>query len=521
MRVLVVGSGLAGLEAALTAFECGHDVTILTKASVTDSATAWAQGGVAAALGSDDSPALHAADTMRASANLAEPRAVDVLATEGPGLVRELAGRGAKFDLDDAGNFARAREAAHSLARVVHAGGDATGAEIERALVAAVHKLVPVERSLQGEVGTQRPAIRIVEHHAISDLLLERGRVIGVRTIDGNGTVTDWPADAVILATGGAGQVYRYTTNPAVATGDGLAAAIRAGAQLADLEFVQFHPTALAATEVALISEAVRGDGAVLRNAAGERFMLTVHADAELAPRDVVARAVAREMARDSQPVWLDATAIRPEAENAAYLAERFPTIDAIVHRHGIDWATEWVPITPAAHYVMGGIETDLDGRTSIPGLWAVGEVARTGVHGANRLASNSLLEAGVFAHRAARSLADYTPAPPRSLSGASEASAIETQQHSVRSELQTLMWNNAGLERNAASLRDAAERISNWLAATSEPRTFRELEDRNLLTVAQAIVQAALERGESVGAHYRTDDTSTGTIAVQEPQHA
>ena len=518
MHVIVVGSGLAGLEAALTAHECGHEVTILTKATLTDSATAWAQGGIAAALGSDDSPALHAADTMRASANLAEPRAVDVLATEGPSLVCELAARGAHFDRTETGEFARGREAAHSLARVVHAGGDATGREIERALSAQV---------LAAE-------IELHEHTALEDLMLADGRVVGVRTL-AHGVRSEWRADAVVLATGGAGQVYRYTTNPSVATGDGLAAAIRAGVAIADLEFVQFHPTALAVGEVALISEAVRGDGAVLRNAAGERFMLTVHPDAELAPRDVVARAVAREMARDGQPVWLDATALQAPEENAAYLAERFPTIDAICRRHGFDWATEWIPITPAAHYLMGGIETDLDGRTSLPGLWAVGEVARTGVHGANRLASNSLLEAGVFARRAARSL--VPPPGPRAERSAVEGRvdarpqqrfdsapgcAQRTRNDYTRAALQQLMWETAGLERTAEQLRRTERELMRWQVELDRPaHSIAELEDHNLIEVSLGIVRAAFERGESIGAHYRSDSLSTGTITVQEPQHA
>lgn len=519
MRVIVVGSGLAGLETALTAAELGAEVLVLTKGHITDSATAWAQGGVAAALGSDDSPALHAADTMRASANLAEPRAVNVLVTEGPTLVRELAERGVRFDRDATDGFARGREAAHSLARVVHAGGDSTGAEIERALVATAS-----ERRID-----------VREHIALDELIVENGRVVGLTTLDDTGERASWFADAVVLATGGAGQVYRYTTNPDVATGDGLAAALRAGAQVADLEFVQFHPTALAAERLALISEAVRGEGAVLRNAAGERFMLTVHPDAELAPRDVVARAVAREMARDGQPVWLDATALRPADENAVFLAERFPSIDTICKAHGIDWATEWVPITPAAHYLMGGVETDLDGRTSLPGLWAVGEVARTGVHGANRLASNSLLEAGVFGRRAARAIAQSViversehsersrNAPETDIQSLKKSNGllIRGSSHFDRTALQTLMWNNAGLERNATGLREAATRIAAWRGEFDAPSSITELENRNLLDVAAAIVDAALTRAESVGAHYRTDDVSTGSIHAQEHQHA
>lgn len=507
MHVIVVGSGLAGLESALTAHERGHHVTIVTKGRVSDSATDWAQGGIAAALSTDDSPALHAADTMRASANLAEPRAVDVLATEGPSLVRELAERGTAFDREPNGDFARGREAAHSLARVVHAGGDATGHEIERALVTAV----------------RATTITVFEHTALEDLLLRDGRVCGIRTIDDTGTRTEWVADAVILATGGIGQVYRYTTNPTVATGDGLAAALRAGAQVSDLEFVQFHPTALASEDVTLISEAVRGDGAVLRNAAGERFMLTVHPDAELAPRDVVARAVAREMARDGQPVWLDATSIRPESENAHYLAERFPTIDAACRAHGYSWSTEWIPVTPAAHYVMGGIETDIDGRTSVPGLWAVGEVARTGVHGANRLASNSLLEAGVFARRAAHSLTYSGPeassyAPRRIYAASGEH---QSQQEAFnRFELQELMWSSAGLERNETGLRQANAQLEHWASAMHAPNSIHALEDRNLVTVAMAIVRAAIERTESIGAHFRSDAV-TGALPSQERQHA
>lgn len=497
MRVIVVGSGLAGLECALTAHELGHEVVIMTKAAMADSATAWAQGGVAAALSSDDSPALHAADTMRASANLALPRAVDVLATEGPGLVRELAERGARFDLDDRGAFQRGREAAHSIARVVHAGGDATGREIERALCEAVRAV----------------DIAVLEHTALTDLIVEGGVVVGVRTLNAAGLAADHLADAVVLATGGAGQVYRYTTNPTVATGDGLAAAIRAGAATADLEFVQFHPTALAGSNGALVSEAVRGDGAVLRNAAGERFMLTVHPDAELAPRDVVARAVSRQMAADGQPVWLDATALRPSSENAAYLAQRFPTIDRICRDAGIDWATEWVPITPAAHYLMGGIETDIDGRSSLPGLWAVGEVARTGVHGANRLASNSLLEAGVFGRRAARALAVTQPRA----SSLMHAPAVRAARHPRswdRIELQQLMWEAAGLERTEAGLRTAESRLLDWRSSIGQPESITESEDRNLVDVALGIVRAAIGRSESVGAHYRSDTDVTHTAA-------
>ncbi|MFM6973662.1 MAG: L-aspartate oxidase, partial [Agromyces sp.] len=479
---------------------------------LTDSATAWAQGGVAAALSDDDSPALHAADTMRASANLAEPRAVDVLVTEGPSLVHELAARGTQFDRDTNGHLARAREAAHSLARVVHAGGDATGREIERALAATL----------------RASGLSFVEHTALVDLVLDRGRVVGATTIDSDGHRLEWSADAVVLATGGIGQVYRYTTNPPVATGDGLAAAIRAGAHVTDLEFVQFHPTALATPAVALISEAVRGDGAVLRNAAGERFMRTVHPDAELAPRDVVARAVAREMARDGQPVWLDATAIRPASENAAYLAERFPTIDAACRAAGFEWSQEWVPITPAAHYLMGGVESSVDGETSLPGLWAIGEVARTGVHGANRLASNSLLEAGVFARRAARAIDERSKLAavasssqvdlPIPLPKLTSAPVLDSE---LRTAVQALMWTHAGVERSEAGLRTALRHLEDWRAsAPVSPVSIRASEDRNLLDVALGIVHAALERRESIGAHYRSESAPVQS-SIEENQLA
>ncbi|HLP22505.1 MAG TPA: L-aspartate oxidase [Microbacteriaceae bacterium] len=502
MRVLIVGSGLAGLECALTAHELGHDVTILTKGQLADSATAWAQGGVAVALGPDDSPALHAADTMRASANLAVPSAVDVLVSDGPDIVRELTERGAHFDRASDGELARGREAAHSVARVIHAGGDATGREIERALIAAIRSTT----------------VTVVEHTALLDLILHDGRVTGVTTLSDAGEAGRWSADAVVLATGGAGMLYPFTTNPAVATGDGLAAALRAGAATSDLEFVQFHPTALAGAAGALISEAVRGDGAVLRNAAGERFMLTVHPDAELAPRDVVARAVARQMAADRAPAWLDATALRPAPDNAAYLAERFPTIDRLCRANGIDWSRAWVPVTPAAHYIMGGVDTDSDGRTTLPGLWAVGEVARTGVHGANRLASNSLLEAAVFARRAARSL--DIPAPSgRSLRGTHHTPEPAGARTWRREDLQNIMWHAAGLERSEDGLREADAQIAHWAEQTFTPSTVHELEDRNLLDVARAVVRAALGRRESVGAHYRVDDEAARTDANRRPE--
>ena len=531
MRVIVVGSGLAGLLAAVTAAERGADVLLLTKAALADANTTHAQGGIAAALFPDDSVAAHVRDTLVAGAGLCSRAAVEVLCTEGPARVRELIARGVRFDADAAGGLARGLEAAHSSARILHAGGDATGAEIERALIAAAR-------------ASARVSIR--EHAVLVDLVVDGGAVVGVSLLGG-----DEYADAVVLATGGAGQLFAHTTNPAVATGDGVAAAWRAGAELADAEFYQFHPTALAAPGSFLISEAVRGEGAVLRNAAGRRFMLDVHPDAELAPRDVVARGIATEMAaQGGEPVVLDATGI------GARLAARFPTIDAATRAAGFDWTREPIPVTPAAHYWMGGIATDVSGRTSLPGLWAVGECASTGVHGANRLASNSLLEAAVFAHRAVEDLLAATApagspvgtsaqswapalctsddrregaqpvvtsaqssaprlgasddsrggARPVGTSAQSEAAGLCASDDSAfsRPELQELMWGAAGLQRSGAGLAAAASALAELRAP--QVRDATSAEDRNLLDLARVLVDFALAREESRGAHYRTD---------------
>lgn len=521
-HVLVVGGGIAGLWTAVKAADAGHTVELVTKAELADGNTRHAQGGIAAALFPDDSAERHYDDTIAAGAGLSDPAAVHVLCDEGPARVRDLIRFGVAFDRGESG-LERGLEAAHSRARILHAGGDATGAAIESALVATV----------------RRRAVRIHEGTMLADLLVREGRAVGARVLAASGTVVDLAADAVVLATGGSGCLYRYTTNPDVATGDGVAAAWRAGAAVADLEFVQFHPTALAAPGTPLISEAVRGEGAVLRDRDGERFMLDVDPRAELAPRDVVARAVWRRVAeQDGEPVLLDATAL-----GAEFLAHRFPSLDAACRAAGFAWGREPVPVTPAAHYAMGGVATDLDGRTSLPGLWAVGETARTGVHGANRLASNSLLEAAVFADRAARSLDDAWPdaatASPTAPSASAapsrvpfagtparhtgrpavgrgvsaDSSSISAQEVVDRQELQALMWEHVGLERDAAGLAAASARLDAWRAPDGLDR--RSAEDRNLLDLARLTVAAALARTESVGAHFRTDDPATAADAA------
>src|SRR5262245_6732290 len=380
--LLVLGSGVAGLSAAVRARRQGMSVTVLTKGELGWSATRYAQGGVAASLDwDDDSPELHGSDTLAAGGGLCDTDAVRILASEGPARVRELVALGAHFDhVDGGGELARAREGGHSVARIVHAGGDATGAEIERALVAAVL-----------DSGAD-----VRERWLASDLLIERGRVVGVRALSPDGPATI-NARHVLVATGGAGQCFAVTTNPALSTGDGIAMAMRAGAAVADLEFMQFHPTALHHPSMPrpLLSEALRGDGAILRDEHGVAFMADEHPLADLAPRDVVARAISRRLnARGLDHLWLDATGIHN-------FAERFPTIFRACGAVGLDPTRERLPVAPAAHYLSGGVVTDLDGASTLPGLWACGEAACSGVHGANRLASNSLLEGMVFAARA------------------------------------------------------------------------------------------------------------------------
>jgi L-aspartate oxidase len=490
-HIIVVGSGIAGLIAALR-LSGQFDVSLVTKSELGESNTRWAQGGIAAAMFPDDSAAEHAADTMRAGAGLCSREAVEVLCWEGPKRVRDLIQLGVEFDQRN-GGLARGLEAAHSRPRVLHAQGDATGLSIETALVHAVR--------------TAR--VTLLEHTFAVDLLCHAGQTAGLRVLDANGAILELEADAVILASGGAGHLYRRTTNPSGATGDGAALALRAGAQLADLEFYQFHPTALAVTQTFLVSEAVRGEGALLLDIQGRRFMQAVHPDAELAPRDVVARGIAMQMAaQGGRPVLLDATHLGEQ-----FLAQRFPSIDAACRSRGLNWAREPIPVSPAAHYWMGGVRTDLWGRTSIPGLFAIGEVACTGAHGANRLASNSLLESLVFAWRCADFLLEGKSTDPRhrhpsnvpqDLHEIPESSASsDSIILSDRSDLQRLMWNKVGIERNSRGLREAIARLARWRVNGFD---VHSRETTNLLQLARATANAALEREESRGAHFRTD---------------
>ena len=486
---LVIGSGIAGLRAALSLADAG-DVIVLTKADPRESNTGYAQGGIAAAIGPDDSPALHLRDTLAAGDGLCVEEAVRVLVEEGPRYVRELIEWGAAFDTDAEGNPALAREAAHSVRRVLHA-RDATGREIARVLWT--------------RVGANR-RIRVIDDAQATALVINGAGCAGVTYVKADGSAGDIPASRTLLATGGAGQVFRETTNPAIATGDGIAMAAAAGARVADLEFVQFHPTVLSVEGAPrfLLSEALRGEGARLVNDAGERFVQNYEPAGDLAPRDRVSRAMVREAQRTGAPIYLTMAHLDPH-----FVRKRFPGIAAACAQAGLDLATDRIPISPAAHYVMGGVETDLDGRTSLPGLFAAGEVACTGVHGANRLASNSLLEGLVFGARAAVAMKgplgpanpggnDVVTWSPGRPGGEGAPSA-----HAVRD----LMWRRAGLLRDHAGLEEAVERLHRWYAAMHGERLDAEgRRTRTLALVGLLIARGALRRQESRGGHFRAD---------------
>ncbi|MGW6687538.1 L-aspartate oxidase [Streptomyces sp. NPDC054961] len=505
--VVVVGSGVAGLTAALRCAAAGRRTVVVTKARLDDGSTRWAQGGIAAALGDGDTPEQHLEDTLVAGAGLCDEAAVRLLVTEGPGAVRRLIEAGAVFDTSaETGEIELTREGGHHRRRIAHAGGDATGAEISRALVEAV----------------QAAGIETVENALVLDLLQdERGRTAGVTLHvmgegqhDGVGAVR---APAVILATGGMGQVFSATTNPSVSTGDGVALALRAGAEVSDLEFVQFHPTVLflgpdAEGQQPLVSEAVRGEGAYLVDADGVRFMTGQHELAELAPRDIVAKGIMRRMQEQgTQHMYLDARHF-----GAQMWEHRFPTILAACRSHGIDPVTEPIPVAPAAHYASGGVRTDLHGRTTVPGLYACGEVACTGVHGANRLASNSLLEGLVFAERIADDIIALAAGPAGPAGPAVPVPATgPLQPAEARYEIQRIMTDGAGVLRSAASLRRAAAALEALYATaageletrgkTAVPGT-ETWEATNLLCVARVLVAAAQERAETRGCHWRED---------------
>ncbi len=495
--VLVVGSGIAGLSTALQiAKQSTLRVLLVTKDVLAAGSTRWAQGGIAAALSAEDSPDEHFLDTMLAGAGLCDEAAVRLLVREGPAAVRDLADLGARFDLARDGGLSLTREGGHRRDRIAHAGGDATGAEIERALVARVLDASGVE---------------VIEHALVLDLLRSSVgavagvtlHVMGVGARDGVGAVR---ARAVVLATGGFGQVYASTTNPSVSTGDGLAAALRAGAVVRDLEFVQFHPTvaylgAASRGQQPLVSEAVRGEGAFLVDSDGVRLMTGQHELADLAPRDVVAKAIlSRMIAQDAQHMWLDARDF-----GVTKWTTRFPTIYATLLEHGIDPVNSLIPVVPAAHYVSGGIATDLLGRSSLAGLYACGEAACSGVHGANRLASNSLLEGLVFGRRIAHEIvATDLPALTPVVETAGVAGAADP---AVRAGLQELMSRHAGVLRDAGGLGLAAEAIADLLTGPSPAAVGVDAwETTNLLTVASALVASARLREETRGSHWRAD---------------
>lgn len=494
--VVVIGSGVAGLTTALQIRAHNLSVILITKSYVDEGSTKWAQGGIAAALGPGDSPEQHERDTLVAGAGLCDLPAVKVLVSEGPEAVRKLIARGAVFDKSETGEIALTREGGHLRNRILHAGGDATGAEVSRALLAAV---------------SRDQGIEVIEHALVLDALKsESGRVCGVTLhVIGEGSrdgVGQIMARAVVLATGGLGQVYSQTTNPSVSTGDGVALALRAGADVTDVEFIQFHPTVLYMGENSrgqqpLISEAVRGEGAFLVNDRGERFMKSVHPLADLAPRDIVAKEISRQMSKSgAKHVWLDAKSIID-------FKERFPTIYLSCSQIGIDPSKDLIPVAPASHYASGGIRTDLNGHSSVPGLYAVGETACTGAHGANRLASNSLLEGLVFGARIAEDIAKNLPVWEQPVGNDPIEILISP---SVRGEMQRAMSRGASVVRTKDSLSKTLETLNRLKDATTIYANVDAWETTNLYLLATAITRSALERTESRGSHTRDDFPET-----------
>ena len=526
---IIIGSGIAGVFTALLASKHGK-VLILTKAELEENNTRYAQGGIAAAISPADSPRLHYEDTVAAGAGLCDEAAVEVLTREAPGRIQDLLSLNVPFDRHG-GDLALGLEGAHQVRRVLHAGGDATGYHIEKTLCRAL-----------AEAG-----VEVIEGCFVTEIVMEGGRAAGVKTLPDQTGQVPGPRSTlhrgrhIVLASGGAGQLFSHTTNPSVATGDGLALAYRAGAELADIEFYQFHPTALAipGASTFLISEAVRGEGAYLRNADGERFMLRVHPQAELAPRDVVARAISDQMLRDgTASVFLDLRHLPHQT-----IRKRFPTIDAHCRRVGLDMTTDPLPVAPAAHYLMGGVRTNIWGETNVPGLYACGEVACTGVHGANRLASNSLLEGLVFGARIverttqSRTLDDgqidanavrisepatfadlcvfardpwvkspFAQSPKgKQRTQAYSADQLQGEEPSLAS-LQKLMWDRVGLIRDEAGLSAGRTLLAGWQSALLEPQTPSEHELKNMVLIGKLMATAALERRESRGSHCRSD---------------
>ncbi len=504
---VIVGSGIAGLFAALTAREYG-DVLVLTKGSLDESNTKYAQGGIAAAVGPDDSPDLHLEDTLDAGGGLVDEEAARILTSDAADRIADLVRFGVPFDSVD-GEIALGKEAAHSRSRIIHAGGDSTGAHIELTL---------------SELA-RHSRVTILEHSQALEILVEDGAVVGISALDSRtNTAESFSCDHLILATGGCGQLYRVSTNPQVATADGVALAYRAGAEVLDMEFIQFHPTALrlAGAPVFLISEAVRGEGALLVNADGRRFMFDYDPRAELAARDIVARAIVAEMLKTgTDRVYLDVTGLPPERTKV-----RFPQIMNYCANYGLDITKEPIPVSPAAHYMMGGVRTNAWGETNIRNLYACGEVACTGVHGANRLASNSLLETIVFARRiidrtretsrratdqlaGAISLPERGPESPASPHDSARRGAAMEAPLS-RANLQSLMWDNVGIVRDGGGLTEAATTLAAWErnAPHANDRPTQEL--NNLLLAGRLVAEAALIRTESRGAHFRTDHPET-----------